>query len=339
MLFLKSGKSGKLLDMSTEIVSSLFPEESLAPSARNLPPDRNPVLIYLGTLAPGSRDTLRTALEQVVRLSGLQISLEKFPWWALRYQHVMKIRTDLCAQYAPATVNKTLTALRQVFRHCRRLKLMTAEQCAEASDLPPARGRRLPTGRALGLEEIERLLLQTETSPVLGVRNRAIVMLLLGAGLRRAEAAELQLDQCDFAQKTLRIIGKGNKEREVPLNAKVLGALQQWLVIRGSTPGPLFYRGENKDLLHPGQGISPRGIYSILMKLASSAALEGPISPHDFRRTYISALLDRGKDLAVVADLAGHASTDTTRQYDRRGARAKRDAADSLGDLFGKASS
>jgi len=279
---------------------------------------------------------MRSALEHVVRLSGTKIPFEEFPWWALRYQHVMKIRADLVAQYAPATVNKTLTALRQIFRHCRRLKLMTADECAEASDLSPVRGHRLPTGRALELEEIERLLEQTESSPVLGTRNRAIVMILLGAGLRRSEVADLRLDQCDFGQKVIRICGKGNKEREIPLNSRVIAALEAWMRIRGDADGPLFYRGENGDLLYPGQGISSRGIYSILMKLAASAALDACITPHDFRRTYISALLDRGKDLAVVADLVGHASTDTTRRYDRRGERAKRDASDSLNDLFGR---
>jgi integrase/recombinase XerD len=104
-------------------------------------------------------------------------------------------------------------------------------------------------------------------------------------------------------------------------------------VVRGNWPGPLFYRGENGDLLRVGERISPRGVYSIVTRLGKQCDVVG-IRPHDFRRTFISVLLDRGKDLSVVSKLVGHASVETTVRYDRRDEKAGRKAVEALDVMF-----
>jgi integrase len=256
-----------------------------------------------------------------------------FRWWQLRYYHMHKIRADLATERAPATVNKTLVAVRQVLKHCRRLKLMTAEDCADASDCPRVRGSRVPPGRALDVDEIQRLLAQTEEAPVLGVRNGAIVMVLAGCGLRRNEAASLDIEDYVPTQSHLRVLGKGNKERLVPLHPAIGQALQTWIQMRGPQPGPLFYRGQKGDLLRVGERITARGIYSVVTRLASACDVLD-IMPHDFRRTFISVLLDQGKDLAVVSKLVGHAKVETTARYDRRGERAGHKAVEALDIMF-----
>lgn len=297
-----------------------------------LPADRNPVAVYLLGLAPESRRRMHCAL-RLVSLRYAACEPEDFQWWHLGYQHVQKIRADLAGQYAPATANTTLVAVRQVLKHCRRLKLMTAEDCTNASDCPRVRGSRIPPGRALTIDEIQGLLTATETAPVLGVRNRAIVMVLAGCGLRRSELAGLDLEDYARGQSHLRVLGKGNKERLVPLHDAIAQALRAWIVVRGIWPGPLFYRGENGDLLRVGERISPRGVYSIVTRLAKQCDVIG-IRPHDFRRTFISVLLDRGKDLSVVSKLVGHASVETTVRYDRRDEHAGRKAVESLDVMF-----
>ncbi len=299
-----------------------------------LPPDdRNPVRVYLHALSSEhSRRTQYAALRWVSeRYRGVRP--EAFAWWHLRYQHVHKIRADLASSLAPATANKILSAMRQVFRHCRRLDLMTAEQCASASDCPAVKGARVPPGRALSVEEIQRLLAQTETAPVLGLRNRALVMVLAGCGLRRGEVASLDLKHYQDTESQLRVLGKGNKERLVPLHPTVEEALKTWIrVRRGFHAGPLFYRGENGDQIR-WERITPRGVYSVVVRLAEQAKVLG-IRPHDFRRTFISVLLDEGRDLAVVSRLVGHASVETTSRYDRRSERAGRKAVEALGVMF-----
>lgn len=324
----------RVSELSTQ---SLEPVRDLGSNALGrvegaLPADRNPVLVYLLTLAPESQRRMHGALCLVSERYG-PCPPEQFRWWDLGYQHVQEIRADLAKRYAPATANTTLVAIRQVLKHCRRLKLMNAEDCTNASDCSRVRGSRIPPGRALSTDEIQRLLAETETTPVLGVRNRAMIMVLAGCGLRRSEVAGLDLEDYTPAQSHLRVLGKGNKERQVPLHTAIEQALRGWIVVRGDRPGPMFYRGEKGDLLRIGERITARGVYSVVTRLAKQCDVMG-IRPHDFRRTFISVLLDQGKDLSVVSKLVGHASVKTTAQYDRRGERAGRKAVEALDVMF-----
>jgi integrase/recombinase XerD len=118
------------------------------------------------------------------------------------------------------------------------------------------------------------------------------------------------------------------------LHPAVEDALKDWIRLRrGFQAGPLFYRGEKGDQIRF-ERISPRGVYSVVMRLAKQAEVAG-IRPHDFRRTFISVLLDEGRDLAVVSKLVGHASVETTSRYDRRSERAGRKAVEALGVMWG----
>lgn len=320
--------------MATEALSMTTAELDLEAPEILPPDDRNPVKVYLLSLSSlHSRRTLYAALRRVSERYR-QCAPEAFPWWNLRYQHAHKIRADLASELAPATANKTLSALRQILRHCRRLGLMTAEECAGASDVPAVKGERVPPGRALSVEEIQRLLAEAETAPVLGVRNRAMVMVLAGCGLRRSELSGL--DFKDYLPETsqLRVLGKGNKERLVPLHPAVEESLNAWLrKYRGYAPGPLFCRGENGGQVLIGERITHQGVYSVIKRLCERASVLG-IRPHDFRRTFISVLLDEGRDLAVVSKLVGHASVETTSRYDRRSERAGRKAVEAFNVLF-----
>ena len=155
----------------------------------------------------------------------------------------------------------------------------------------------------------------------------------LGCGLRRRELSGLNL--ADYAPELcqVRVLGKRNNERIVPLHAAIDHALSEWIRLRGAEPGPLFCRGEKGDLLRRGERITVDGVYSVVLRLAKQADVIG-IRPHDFRRTFISVLLDQGKDLAVVSKLVGHQSVKTTAQYDRRGERAGRKAVEALDAIF-----
>jgi site-specific recombinase XerD len=123
----------------------------------------------------------------------------------------------------------------------------------------------------------------------------------------------------------VRVLGKGNKERFVPLVAGAIAALDAWLVARGGEPGGLF-RAINKGGRFAGTGLSAQTVYSALRKRAAQAGV-ARLSPHDLRRTFVGDLLDAGADLATVQQLAGHAAVTTTARYDRRGEHARRRAA------------
>ncbi len=122
--------------------------------------------------------------------------------------------------------------------------------------------------------------------------------------------------------------GKRRKDRITYLPPGGAQAMADWLDIRGHSPGALFWAINKGGRLIPGR-ITAQAILLILEKRAKLAGV-GDISPHDFRRTFISDLLDRGNDIATVQQLVGHASPETTARYDRRGEKAKKRAVSTL---------
>jgi integrase/recombinase XerD len=304
-------------------------------------PDRDPVRVYLAGLAPGSRRTMAQALDQIARIaSGGQFGAGELPWAALRYEHTRAIRAalrDLISPrtgrpLGPATINKSLCALRGVLREAWRLSLMSAEDYHRATDLEPVRGTTVLRGRALESNEVAALfhVLQRDNSPA-AARDAAVLALgFAGGGLRRAELCRAELPN-DLDQNTwvLTVVGKGNHTREVPLKNGTVDAVRAWLVHRGEEPGPLLC-----PVLKGGRiqyrRLSEQAIYNICARRAEEAGIAS-FTPHDMRRTYISSLLDRGVDISIVSKLCGHQSgPNITARYDRRGERAKHAAAETI---------
>jgi integrase len=126
----------------------------------------------------------------------------------------------------------------------------------------------------------------------------------------------------------VRVHGKGNKVREVPIKGGTLEAIRAWLTQRGSEPGPLVCPVGKAGRVEP-RRLAPQAILRVCEKRGGEAGLAG-FAAHDLRRTYISALLYQGVDLSLASDLAGHNSPTTTKRYDRRGERARHAAAAAL---------
>jgi integrase len=304
-------------------------------------PDRDPVRVYLAGLAPGSRRAMAQALNQIARIaSNGQAGAEDLPWPSLRYEHTRAIRAalqDLISPrtgrpLGPATINKTLCALRGVLREAWRLGLMSAEDYHRATDLEPVRGTTVLRGRALESNEVAALfhVLQRDNSPA-AARDAAVLALgFAGGGLRRAELCRAELPR-DLDQNTwvLTVVGKGNQVRQVPLKNGTVDAIRAWLAHRGDAPGPLLC-----PVLKGGRiqyrRLSEQAIYNICAKRAKEAGI-ATFTPHDMRRSYISSLLDRSVDISVVSKLCGHHSgPNITARYDRRGERAQHAAAETI---------
>jgi integrase len=159
-----------------------------------------------------------------------------------------------------------------------------------------------------------------------GMRDAAILAMLIATGMRRAELCALRTSDVDLQSGKLRVIGKGDKERTVYLRNGALRYLRDWLAVRGDGAGPIFCRINKAGRIFPEGALSTTAMHKIITKRAAEAGLRD-ITPHDFRRTYAGELLDAGQDIATVAALLGHASVETTARYDRRGERAKEAAA------------
>lgn len=311
---------------TTPILSSLPPERALAPVFYPAL-DENPAAVYLAHLRPGGRRTMRQALDVIAALlTNGQADALSCPWAALRFQHTAAVRAALAEAYSPATANKMLSALRGTLKTAWRLRQMTAEDYRRAADIETIKGRTLPAGRELEPPELASLLRACGADPTpAGRRDAAVVSLLYSAGLRREEAATLDLADYDPATGKLRVRGKGTKERTVYVLGGAVAALDAWLARRGESPGALFWPITKTGKLLP-RRLSSQAVYDVLRRRGKQAGLAA-FSPHDLRRTFVSDLLDAGADIATVAHLAGHANVQTTARYDRRPEAAKRQAA------------
>jgi integrase/recombinase XerD len=289
--------------------------------------DEHPAAVYLAQLTTKSRRTQASGLDQVAQLLGYGDALA-CPWQSLGYQHTAALRAALAERYAPATANRMLAAVRRVLQECWRLGLMTAEAYERAADLKVIKEEKLPSGRALDRQDVAALfaVCAADSTPA-GIRDGALLAVLLATGLRRSEVVALNL--ADYAPSSGALTvhqGKGRKDRVVYVGAVVaVAALADYLTIRGAEPGPLFVAGRRGGHL-TGRRMSDQAVALILERRAAQAGV-ADLSPHDLRRTFVTEMLDAGADIATVQKLAGHADPATTARYDRRGEATKQDAA------------
>ncbi|MDI3504667.1 MAG: integrase/recombinase XerD [Candidatus Cloacimonadota bacterium] len=175
----------------------------------------------------------------------------------------------------------------------------------------PKYERKLP--RFFSEEEMSVLLRIPDTSTKIGVRNRAILEILYSCGLRLSELAGLRLMDIDQGKKIIRVIGKGNKQRLVPLGSYALQALQDYLKLR-----PQFEQSYSSDkvfLTHTGKDFDRIQLRTILMRYIQLIAREKGYSPHTIRHSFATHLLARGADLRTIQEMLGHSELSTTEIY------------------------
>ena len=166
----------------------------------------------------------------------------------------------------------------------------------------------------LSEEEVARLLASPLPETPLGWRDCAILEVLYASGLRAAEIAQLRLEYFLREEKLLRVIGKGNRERVVPIGDKAVAAVERWLasgrplLVKPKTGGELFL-GEH------GRGLTTARIWQIVRETARLAGLEKKIWPHLLRHSFATHLLNHGADLRAIQEMLGHASLATTQLY------------------------
>jgi integrase/recombinase XerD len=221
---------------------------------------------------------------------------------------------------APASVARRAAAARSFYRHLVALGLRADNPAAEV-DLPRRRAR-LP--RTLSLSEVERLIDAANGATPRALRDRALVELLYGAGLRVGEAVGLQRGGVDLENRLVRCVGKGDKERIVPLGRQAAEALRRYLA-RGR---PYLDRRHRPELFlnAQGGGLTRAGAFLVLRRLAAKAGLDPRhIHPHLLRHSFATHLLEGGADLRSVQEMLGHADLGTTELYTHVSDRRRRD--------------
>jgi len=173
----------------------------------------------------------------------------------------------------------------------------------------PKTEKHLP--RFLTVDDMFALIEKTETVGFLHLRDRAILELLYSSGLRVGEVAGLNTEDLNIREGLVKVMGKGKKERIVPVGSKAVDALRAYLVEK------ILLKKKTKALFlnKSGTPLSDRGIRRIVVKYARLVGIEGQIGPHTLRHTFASHLLQAGADLRVIQELLGHASLSTTQKY------------------------
>ena len=222
----------------------------------------------------------------------------------------------LCFQAAEAkrgigarTQARRLSALRGLFRFAVSDGVVGESPLADLRQ--PRQRRRLPS--TLSENQVVRLLDAADRTGT-PLRDRALLEILYGCGLRVSEALGLTLDRLHFRESALRVVGKGDRERVVPLGRPAKRALQRYLNVerpRLEKAGP-----RHEVFLSPrGAKLSRQAIFALVRRLAEAAGLDEPPSPHGLRHAFATHLVERGADLRAVQSLLGHASISTTEIY------------------------
>lgn len=177
----------------------------------------------------------------------------------------------------------------------------------------PRLGRKLPD--TLNYSEITKMLQSIDVSDPLGARNKAIIETLYSCGLRVTELVNLRISKLKFDEEYLSVVGKGNKERLVPIGPEAIKFINIYLKeIRASMP----IKKGSEDIVflnRRGAKLTRVMIFTIVKKIAKDCGITKSISPHTFRHSFATHLVEGGADLRVVQDLLGHASITTTEVY------------------------
>jgi integrase/recombinase XerC len=208
-----------------------------------------------------------------------------------------------------ATIGRKLAALRSWFRFLVRRGVLERNVAREV------RGPRLPRKLVsfLPVDEAAALMDAKRPPGAAPARDLAVLELLYATGLRVSELAGLDLDDLDRAEQTVRVLGKGRKERIVPYGSRAAEALARHLAGRGADSGPLFANRR-------GGRLTVRSIHSIVRRSAAACGIVRRVSPHTLRHTFATHLLDGGADLRMIQELLGHSRLSTTQRYTHVGA-------------------
>lgn len=205
---------------------------------------------------------------------------------------------------AKSSIARKLATVRSCFRYLARVGRVEINPARQVRS--PRLPKRLPS--FLPKDESKDLLdTGAERSPA-GLRDHALLELLYATGLRVSECCGLDLDDVDRRGGSVRVMGKGGKERVVPAGDAALAALEAWLLIRGEARGALFTNAR-------GGRLGARSVHRIVKQRARGAGIDRRVTPHTLRHTFATHMLGEGADLRLIQELLGHSRLTTTQRY------------------------
>ncbi|MDG2071631.1 MAG: site-specific tyrosine recombinase XerD [Pseudomonadales bacterium] len=254
-------------------------------------------------------------------LSAYRQDLQNFALWAdksgnqlslIRREDVLHYLSDRMSQGVKArSTARALSCLRSFYRHMLREKQVTEDPTLRVEN--PKLGRPLPDSLTEG--DVEKLLAAPDLSTAIGFRDRTMLEVLYACGLRVSELVGLKLTEINLRQGVVRIVGKGSKERLVPVGEEAISWLTAYLQ---ETRDSLLKKNLNQDIVFPsnrGSAMTRQAFWHRIKAHAQTADIQKKLSPHTMRHAFATHLLNHGADLRVVQLLLGHSDLSTTQIY------------------------
>ncbi|MCF8999430.1 site-specific tyrosine recombinase XerD [Acinetobacter nectaris] len=255
------------------------------------------------TVSPHTRNAYLSDLTQCAQLCRLPL-----PQWCK--DDISDVLIELTKQgKSPRSIARILSALRSFFKFMREQKLRTDDPLE--THKTPQLGRALP--KDLSEEDVEALIQAPDIHTYLGLRDRAMLEVLYASGLRVSELINLRIDLLNLRQGYLRILGKGNKERLVPMGQVATEWIEKYL----NESRPHLYKSSTDYLFLTQHGgiMSRQNFWYAIKRYAIIANIQTELSPHTLRHAFATHLLNHGADLRVVQMLLGHSDLSTTQIY------------------------
>jgi integrase/recombinase XerC len=224
----------------------------------------------------------------------------------ITHLHIRRYLASMHKELAKSTIGRKLAAIRSLFRFLLRRGIL-AKNPAELVGTPK-KEKKLPFH--LNIDEVTTLVEAPAEADILSIRDKAILETLYSSGLRVSELTGLNIGGIDAGRGTVRVLGKGGKERIVPLGGKATEALAGYLDARGNPPreAPLFINSR-------GGRLTRRSVARIVERYMRHLTTMKKASPHTLRHTFATHLLEGGADLRAIQEMLGHASLSTTQKY------------------------
>jgi tyrosine recombinase XerC len=218
------------------------------------------------------------------------------------------------SDYSARSISRKISTVRSFFKFCLRESIIKVNPTINL--ITPKIDKKLPY--FLYLQEVNKLIEAPLKNTIFGIRDRAILELLYGTGIRVGELVNLNIRNIDLYEKTIIVFGKGSKERILPLGNPSIRAIQEYLTSRNLFEKKIFVNKNDLEALflnRLGGRLTTRSIRRIIIKYMKMAGLNKKISPHVLRHSFATHLLGGGADLRSVQELLGHKSLSTTQIY------------------------
>jgi integrase/recombinase XerD len=212
---------------------------------------------------------------------------------------------------APSTITRKITSIRSYYKFL----LYSGENKSQKNPIAhistPRIGRKLPG--VLSVKEIEKMLSMPDTKKLSGIRDKTILELIYATGMRVSEACNIKINDLNLEGEYLRCLGKGSKERIIPMGKKALEAIKIYL----KKARPFFNKRNNNFLFlnKSGNSLSRQSIWKLIVKYSRTALIRKKVSPHTLRHSFATHLLEHGADLRTVQEMLGHVNIATTQIY------------------------